>query len=103
MSYALAMIGCVTKHQLRRFGSLVVEVNVLIPGEADSSMNLHCQVAYLAVSVARIRFRDRYGHWSLGRVVAHQPGGVIHRRPRAFGHQKHVGAVMLNGLKLTDW
>src|SRR5215210_307216 len=75
----------------------------LVPGEAYAAMHLYAEVADFTIRVARVCLRHRNGQGSLFCVIAHQPGGVVNSRPRALCHQKHVSAVMLNSLKLSDW
>src|ERR1700674_4357449 len=96
------MKGRITKSVFGRFGAAIVKVQIVLPSETHTTVNLDAAIADSARGIARIHFRDRDGGAHIWRIFFQRPAGVVDGRARAFRFKVHVCALMLHGLKYTN-
>src|SRR5687767_5659268 len=80
LSDLLAMVGGITKRELRRLGALEVQVQVVLPGEADATVQLDAGAGNLAVGVRGVGLGHGGGERGLGHVLVHRPCRVVRER-----------------------
>src|ERR1041384_6564045 len=64
----LAVIRRVAERHLRRLGALEIEMHVVLPGEADSTVDLDAVPGDLAIGVGYVRLGHRRGERAVRRV-----------------------------------
>src|ERR1700722_2035246 len=96
------MEGGVAELDFTRLGAVVEKMRVVFPGETHAALHLDAAVAGFAAGVAGINLGYANCRAALRDTAVERPRGVIGRRPRTFGPDQHVGALMLDGLILAD-
>src|SRR5215469_7821608 len=76
-----AMKGCVAEGGLRRLGTAIVKMSVILPGETHSAVNLDSPVSHRAAGIARVDFRDGHGRARVRDILFEGPRCVIGRGP----------------------
>ena len=72
----------VAGQNLQDLGTLVVQLQVVLPGEADAAVDLHAAVGNFARGVGGVGLGDAHGPGGFGRIGVDGPGGVVDRRAR---------------------
>src|SRR5688572_3011294 len=98
----LAVPGGVPEGDLRALRALEVEMHVVLPGEADSAVNLDAIAGRMAVRVGAVCLGHGRRERRVRHVVRHRPTGVVRDRLRALHLDQHVGALVLDRLKAPD-
>src|SRR5262245_59551253 len=81
---SLAVIRGVTKHGLRRLTPLVIQLQIVFPGETDSAVNLYTSVGHLTKCVRAVCFGHRHTDVGHRIVLSYRPRCVISCRTSAF-------------------
>ena len=87
---------------LRPLGPLEVEVQVVLPGEADAPVDLDPVARHLPVGVGDERLGHRGGQRRVGGVLIGGPRGVVGDRLRVLDGHQHVRAPVLDRLVGAD-
>src|SRR5437899_3970100 len=82
--------------------ALEVEVEVMLPGEADAAVDLDRARGHEAVRVAGDRFRLRGRERGVGSGLGVGARGVVRRGFRFLDLDRHVGALVLDRLEAAD-
>lgn len=98
----LAMKGSVAEGGFRCLGAAIVEVEIVLPGEAHATVDLDAAVADGAGGVAGVHFGDGDGGGSVGRILFEGPAGIVDGGTGAFRFEIHVGALVLHSLEHAD-
>src|ERR1700704_2490132 len=61
LRYQFAMMGGITKGELRVFGAFEVEMHVVLPGEANAAMHLNAFTRCVAIGITAVRLGHRHG------------------------------------------
>src|SRR5260370_38055009 len=94
----LAVVVAVPVHRLERLGALHVEVEVVLPGEADAAVDLDRLAADLARGVADVRLRHGRGELGVLRLRVERPRGVVDGGARVLDLEEHLGALVADRL-----
>src|SRR5262249_11092476 len=86
----LPMLARVAEKNLRRLLSLVIELQVMLPSEANTAVHLHAPVGHFARGIGHVDFGRRYVAGRVLRFGIQRPGGEVDCRARAFGPKQHV-------------
>ena len=76
---ALAVVAGVAKRELRRLGALEVEVQVVLPGEADAAVDLDVLSGHVEEGFRGVRLHQRGYDRDLRRVLGDGRSGVADR------------------------
>src|SRR5438132_8790186 len=85
----LAVICRVAEGELRRLGALEIQVQVVLPREADAAVELDPGRRDLAIRVGGVRLRHGHGEGCLWGALVHRPGREGGQRLRVldvYGH-----------------
>src|SRR4026209_1730713 len=98
----LAVVGGVAIEGLERLGALEVEVEIVLPGEADAAVDLDRVAADLAGRLAHVRLAGRRGPRRVVRAGGQRPRRVVDRGMRVLDLHQHLRAAMTDGLERAD-
>src|SRR5262245_23836845 len=96
------MVGGVAEGELRPLRPLEVEVEVVLPREADAAMELDARGGYLAVRVGDVGLGHADGERPLGRALVHGPRRVVRDGLAVLDVHQHVGRLVLHALIRAD-
>ena len=85
-----------------RLGALEVQVRVVLPREADATVDLDVLGRGVEVRVGAVRLRQRGDHRQLVVVLGRGPRRVVRGRLRRLDLEQHVGALVLDRLERAD-
>src|SRR2546426_8756215 len=98
----LAVVLGVAEERLQRLRALEVEVEVVLPGEADAAVDLDGVAADLARGIAHVGLADGRGHGGVLGASVERPRRVVHGRMRVLRRHQHLGAAVTDGLEGAD-
>ena len=98
----LAVVLRVAVLDLERLGPLEVEVQVVLPGEADAAVHLDRLAADLARGIADVGLGDGGGDGRVLRARVERPRRVVDGGVRVLDLQQHLGALVADGLEGAD-
>ena len=98
----LPMVVRVAVLDLERFRPLEVEVQVVLPREADATVHLDRLAAHLARGVADVRFRHRRRQLRILGLRVERPRRVVHGGVRVLHLEQHLRALVTDGLEGAD-
>src|SRR5215831_16215387 len=90
---------CVAEKRLERLRALHVEMQVVLPGEADAPMHLDAVAAHLAGRVAHVGLADGGGLAGVLCSRGQSPCRVVDGSMRVLDLQQHLRAAMTDGLE----
>ena len=96
------MVRGVAEGELRRLRALEVEVQVVLPREADPAVELNPGARHLPVGVRDVRLGHRRREPGLGSVLVHRPRRVVRERLRVLDVHEHVRGLVLDALVGAD-
>src|SRR5271155_2086689 len=96
------MKGGVAESVFGGFGTAIVQVNIVLPGEAHAAVNLDAAIAYGAPGIAGIHFSNGDGGGDVGSVFFQSVTGIVNRGAGTFRFEIHIGALVLHGLEHAD-
>src|SRR5678815_5301328 len=96
------MILRVAELYLERLGALEVEVEIVLPGEADAAVHLYGFAAHLARRLADVGLADRGGDRGVLRPRLERPGRVVDGGVAVLHLHQHLRALVANGLEGAD-
>jgi hypothetical protein len=88
--------------RLQRLGALEVEVQVVLPGEADAAVHLDGFAADFPRGIREVRLRDRRGQRRILGARVERPRRVVHGGVRVLHLEQHLGALVSDGLEGAD-
>src|SRR4029077_8914559 len=77
LGYTLAMPGGVAERELGALGTLEVQVQVVLPGEADAAVELYARAGDAAIGVRDIGLGHAHGERALGHAFVHGPRRIV--------------------------
>src|ERR671919_1273184 len=80
----LAVVRGVAKRELRRLRALEIEVQVVLPGEADAAVELDAGPRHLAIRVRGIGLGHRGRQGRFRHALVHGPRRVVRERLRVL-------------------
>ncbi len=104
----LRIVGGAAEARGQQHRAAVVDVGVVLPGEADAAVHLDAVLRAVQHRLGRQRGGDGCGEFEsrfcicVLAVLVDRAGGVPHRRGRPLGVGDHLGALVLDGLELAD-
>src|SRR6266498_3679469 len=98
----LAVVLGVAEDRLQRLRALEVEVEIVLPGEADAAVHLDGVAADLPRGVADVGLADGRGHGGVLGARVERPRRVVHGRVRVLRRHQHVRAAVTDGLEGAD-
>ena len=96
------MVGGVAQEQLRALGALEVQVRVVLPREADATVDLNVLRGAVEERLGAEGFGERRGDGQLVIELLSGPGGVVRGGLGRLDVEQHVGALVLDGLERSD-
>src|SRR3989440_7154264 len=98
----LAVVLGVAVQRLERLRALEVEVQVVLPREADAAMHLDGVAADPASGVVDVRLGHRGGQRTILGAAGERPRRVVGRRVRVLDVQQHFRAPVTDRLEGAD-
>src|SRR5690349_6943110 len=98
----LSMVCRIPKKQLAGLGALEVQMGIVIPGEADATVDLNVLGSRKEVCVGACRLREARGDRNFVRILRGGKRGILRSRSRRLHLEQHVGTAMLDCLEATD-
>src|SRR5260370_20733611 len=95
LHHQLAMLVGIAKQDLRAFGALEPEMRVVVPGEADAAMHLHCVHRGLQIGFGGAGLGERGDGGHVVVVFVERRGGIVGRRLRQLDIDQHPGCLVL--------
>src|SRR2546422_2083547 len=98
----LAMPVGVAVHGLQRLRALHVEMEIVLPREADPPVHLDRLAAHVARRLADVGLRHRSGQRGVVGLRVERPGRVVDGGVRVLDAHQHLGALVADGLERAD-
>src|SRR2546425_7967447 len=98
----LAMPVGVAVHGLQRLRALLIEMEVVLPREADPAVDLERLAADAACRLAHVGLRHGCGQSGVGCRRVEGPGRVVDGGVRVLDLEQHLGALVADGLGGAD-
>ena len=95
----LAVRARVAEENLRTLGSLVEEMRVVLPGEADAAVDLDAVLRRLHVGIRSSGLGKACECREVGVVFGGGAGGLVGRRSGQFDGERQVRQAMLDALE----
>src|SRR6185295_1621361 len=102
LGHPLAMMGGVAERELRALRALEVEVQVVLPGEADAAVELDTRRGHAPEGVGDVGLGHADREWSLRRVLVECPRRVVGDGLAVLHVHQHVGRAVLDALVGAD-
>ena len=102
LRHPLAMVRRVAERELRALGALEVEVQVVLPREADAAVELDARGGDPPVRVGHVGLGHAHGERALGDALVHRPRRVVGDRLAVLHVHEHVGGPVLDALVRAD-
>src|SRR5882724_13061687 len=102
LGHALAMPRGVAEREFGALGPLEVQVEVVLPGEADAAVELYPGAGHPAISVRDIGFGHAHGQRPFGHTFVHGPRRVVRDGLAVLDIHEHVGGFVLDALIRAD-
>src|SRR5215813_1041642 len=98
----LSMEFGVSVERLQGLRPLEVEMEVVLPGEADAAVHLDGVPRDVARRLAHVGLADRGGHGGVLRAGIERPRRVVDGGMRLLGGHEHVGAAVTDRLERAN-
>src|SRR6266568_7026119 len=102
LGHALAMPRGVAEREFGALGPLEVQVEIVLPGEADAAVELYARAGHPAISVGDIGLGHAHGQRTLGHAFVPGPRRVVGDGLAVLDIHEHVGRLVLDALIRAD-